>query len=118
MSEPSVSESLAASPLDTDEALALDPAQAVLEAPVAEQARAQVPRWYAVQVASSCEKKVKATLEQRAVTLGVHNRIFEIEIPQTPGVKLKKVPITSGCQEDQTLFHIQVEFPHCFPVML
>ena len=76
MSEPSVSESLADSPLDTDEALSLDPAQAVLDAPVAEQARAQVPRWYAVQVASSCEKKVKATLEQRAVTLGVHNRIF------------------------------------------
>ncbi len=50
----------------------------------------QVARWYAVQVASSCEKKVKATLEQRAVTLGVSNRILEIEIPQTPGVKLKK----------------------------
>ena len=49
-----------------------------------------VARWYAVQVASSCEKKVKATLEQRAVTLGVANRILEIEIPQTPGVKLKK----------------------------
>ena len=45
----------------------------------------QVARWYAVQVASSCEKKVKATLEQRAVTLGVDNRILEIEIPQTPG---------------------------------
>ena len=29
-----------------------------------------VARWYAVQVASSCEKKVKATLEQRAVTPG------------------------------------------------
>ena len=49
-----------------------------------------VARWYAIQVASSCEKKVKATLEQRAVTLGVDNRILEIEIPQTPGVKLKK----------------------------
>ena len=54
MSEPSVSEYLADSPLDTDEALSLDPAQAVLEAPVADQARAQVPRLYAVQVASSC----------------------------------------------------------------
>ena len=49
-----------------------------------------VARWYAVQVASSCEKKVKATLEQRAVTLGVSNRILEIEIPQTPAVKVKK----------------------------
>ena len=67
-----------------------------LPAPVGEGAggegaeKPQVARWYAVQVASSCEKKVKATLEQRAVTLGVDNRILEIEIPQTPGVKLKK----------------------------
>jgi transcriptional antiterminator NusG len=61
-------------------------AEATAEAPE----RAQVARWYAVQVASSCEKKVKATLEQRAVTLGVDNRILEIEIPQTPGVKIKK----------------------------
>ncbi len=62
-----------------------------LEAVAAEQAeKRQVARWYAVQVASSCEKKVKATLEQRAVTLGVDNRILEIEIPQTPGVKIKK----------------------------
>ena len=38
-------------------------------------ANTSVARWYAIQVASSCEKKVKATLEQRAVTLGVSNRI-------------------------------------------
>jgi transcriptional antiterminator NusG len=61
----------------------------ILSVPAAE-GRAPVARWYAVQVASSCEKKVKATLEQRAVTLGVDNRILEIEIPQTPAVKLKK----------------------------
>jgi len=53
-------------------------------------ARTSVARWYAVQVASSCEKKVKATLEQRAVTLGVSNRILEIEIPETPAIKVKK----------------------------
>ena len=53
-------------------------------------ARPAVARWYAVQVASSCEKKVKATLEQRALTLGVSNRILEIEIPQTPAIKIKK----------------------------
>nr|YP_009530610.1 transcription antitermination protein NusG [Paulinella micropora]AXY63299.1 transcription antitermination protein NusG [Paulinella micropora] len=46
--------------------------------------------WYVVQVASSCEKKVKATLEQRAITLGVNNRILEIAIPQTPAIKIKK----------------------------
>ena len=53
-------------------------------------ANTSIARWYAVQVASSCEKKVKATLEQRSVTLGVNNRIIEIEIPQTPGIKFKK----------------------------
>ena len=42
-------------------------------------ANTSIARWYAVQVASSCEKKVKATLEQRSVTLGVNNRIIEIE---------------------------------------
>ena len=47
-------------------------------------------RWYGVQVASSCEKNVKATLEQRAVTLGVENRILEIAIPQTPAIKVKQ----------------------------
>lgn len=47
-------------------------------------------RWYAVQVASGCEKRVKASLEQRLQTLDVTNRIFEIQIPQTPAVKLKK----------------------------
>ena len=51
-------------------------------------ANTNIARWYAVQVASSCEKKVKATLEQRSVTLGVNNRIIEIEIPQTPGIKI------------------------------
>ena len=61
----------------------------ILSVPAAE-GRAPVARWYAVQVASSCEKKVKATLEQRAVTLGVDSKILDIEIPQTPGVKLKK----------------------------
>ena len=39
-------------------------------------ANTSIARWYAVQVASSCEKKVKATLEQRSVTLGVNNRII------------------------------------------
>ena len=57
---------------------------------VSSKANTGIARWYAVQVASSCENKVKATLEQRSVTLGVNNRILEIEIPQTPGIKLKK----------------------------
>lgn len=47
-------------------------------------------RWYAVQVASGCEKRVKLNLEQRVNTLDVLNRIFQVEIPQTPAVKLRK----------------------------
>ncbi len=47
-------------------------------------------RWYAVQVASGCENRVKVTLEQRIQTLDVANRIFQIEIPQTPAVRLRK----------------------------
>jgi len=46
--------------------------------------------WYAVQVASGCEKRVKTTLEQRTQTLDVANRILQVEIPQTPTVKLRK----------------------------
>lgn len=47
-------------------------------------------RWYAVQVASGCEKRVKTNLEQRIQTLDVADRIFHIEIPQTPAVKIRK----------------------------
>ncbi len=74
------------SPLEDGAAPSADPVAAAAEAGE----KRQVARWYAVQVASSCEKKVKATLEQRAVTLGVDSKILDIEIPQTPGVKLKK----------------------------
>ncbi len=47
-------------------------------------------RWYAVQVASGCEKRVKANLEQRIRTLDVTDKILQIEIPQTPAVKIRK----------------------------
>ncbi|MBW4663600.1 MAG: transcription termination/antitermination protein NusG [Chroococcus sp. CMT-3BRIN-NPC107] len=47
-------------------------------------------RWYAVQVASGCEKKVKADLEQRAQTLDVADKIVQIEIPQTQAIKIRK----------------------------
>lgn len=50
----------------------------------------QKPQWYAVQVASGCEKRVKADLERRAQTFDVGERIFQIEIPQTPAVKIRK----------------------------
>jgi transcription termination/antitermination protein NusG len=47
-------------------------------------------RWYAVQVASGCEKRVKTDLEQRIRTLDIADRIFQVQIPQTPTVKIRK----------------------------
>ncbi len=47
-------------------------------------------RWYAVQVASGCEKRVKATLEQRIQTLDIGDRIFQVEIPHVAAVKIRK----------------------------
>jgi transcriptional antiterminator NusG len=48
------------------------------------------PRWYAVQVASGCENKVKLDLTQRIHSFDVGDRIIQIEIPQSPIVRLKK----------------------------
>ncbi|MBD2101347.1 transcription termination/antitermination protein NusG [Leptolyngbya sp. FACHB-261] len=56
-------------------------------------------RWYAVQVASGCEKRVKANLEQRAQTLDVADRIVQIEIPQTPAIKIRKDGSRQGTEE-------------------
>nr|WP_228035689.1 transcription termination/antitermination protein NusG [Oculatella sp. LEGE 06141] len=47
-------------------------------------------RWYAVQVASGCENRVKLNLEQRIKTLDVAGRVLQIEIPQTPVLKPQK----------------------------
>lgn len=47
-------------------------------------------RWYAVQVASGCEKRVKTNLEQRVHTLDVADRVLQVQIPQTPTVKVRK----------------------------
>ncbi|MBW4497741.1 MAG: transcription termination/antitermination protein NusG [Oscillatoria princeps RMCB-10] len=47
-------------------------------------------RWYAVQVASGCEKRVKTNLEQRIQTLDVGDRIFQVEIPQSAAIKIRK----------------------------
>ncbi len=52
--------------------------------------KSKTARWYAVQVASGCEKRVKANLEQRVRTLDVADRIFQVQIPQTPTVKIRK----------------------------
>lgn len=55
-----------------------------------DQQTAKTARWYAVQVASGCEKRVKTNLEQRIQTLDVADRILRIQIPQTPTVKIRK----------------------------
>jgi transcriptional antiterminator NusG len=47
-------------------------------------------RWFAVQVASGCEKRVKTNLEQRIRTLDVADRIFQIQIPKVPTIKITK----------------------------
>jgi transcription termination/antitermination protein NusG len=47
-------------------------------------------RWYAVQVASGCEKRVKTNLEQRIQTLDVVDRILQVEIPKSPTIKVRK----------------------------
>jgi transcription termination/antitermination protein NusG len=47
-------------------------------------------RWYAVQVASGCEKRVKTNLEQRIQTFDVADKIVQVEIPHTPAVKIRK----------------------------
>jgi transcription termination/antitermination protein NusG len=52
--------------------------------------RQKAARWYAVQVASGCEKRVKANLEQRVHTLDVADRILRIQIPKIPTIKVRK----------------------------
>ncbi|MBW4625849.1 MAG: transcription termination/antitermination protein NusG [Brasilonema octagenarum HA4186-MV1] len=47
-------------------------------------------RWYAVQVASGCEKRVKTNLEQRIQTFDLSEKILQVEIPHTPAVKIRK----------------------------
>lgn len=61
--------------------------------------RSQKPRWYAVQVASGCEKRVKTNLEQRIGTMDVADKILRVEIPQTPMVKIRKDGTRSHLEE-------------------
>jgi len=69
------------------------------EDPNLEKSTDRKPRWYAIQVASGCEKRVKANLEQRSQTLDVADRILQIEIPQTPIFKLRKDGTRQQAQE-------------------
>ncbi|MBR8826915.1 MAG: transcription termination/antitermination protein NusG [Gomphosphaeria aponina SAG 52.96 = DSM 107014] len=55
-----------------------------------EQEKPKKAHWYAVQVASGCEKRVKTNLEQRIHTLEVADRILHVQIPQASTVKIRK----------------------------
>ncbi|MEM9218937.1 MAG: transcription termination/antitermination protein NusG [Cyanobacteria bacterium P01_F01_bin.150] len=55
-----------------------------------EEAPKRGARWYAVQVASGCERRVKMNLEQRIQTLDVAQYILDIQIPQTTILKPQK----------------------------
>jgi transcriptional antiterminator NusG len=67
----------------TDEPRNLEEAETALDA-------LREARWYAVQVASGCEKRVKTNLEQRIQTFDVADKIVKVEIPHTPAVKIRK----------------------------
>lgn len=67
----------------TDEPRNLEEAETALDALLE-------ARWYAVQVASGCEKRVKTNLEQRIQTFDVADKIVQVEIPHTPAVKIRK----------------------------
>jgi transcriptional antiterminator NusG len=67
-----------------------DDQSTILEEEQPKEIKPKSGRWYAVQVASGCEKRVKANLEQRIHTLDVATRILQVEIPKTPIVKIRK----------------------------
>ena len=46
--------------------------------------------WYVVQTASGHEKKVKGYIEKRIETMEVWDRIFSVEVPERPVVKVKQ----------------------------
>lgn len=48
------------------------------------------PRWYALQVASGCEKRVKTNIEQRVRSFNVADRVIQVQIPHTPTIKIRK----------------------------
>lgn len=48
------------------------------------------PRWYVVQVAAGCEKKVKADIEQRVNSFNLNDRVLDVRIPQSPTIRVRK----------------------------
>jgi transcriptional antiterminator NusG len=67
-----------------------EPLNSNLQSEETAEAALKEARWYAVQVASGCEKRVKTNLEQRIQTFDVADKIIQVEIPHTPAVKIRK----------------------------
>lgn len=67
-----------------------EPRNSTLQSEEAAETALKEARWYAVQVASGCEKRVKTNLEQRIQTFDVADKIIQVEIPHTPAVKIRK----------------------------
>jgi transcription termination/antitermination protein NusG len=67
-----------------------EPRNSTLQSEEAAETAFKEARWYAVQVASGCEKRVKTNLEQRIQTFDVADKIIQVEIPHTPAVKIRK----------------------------
>lgn len=57
------------------------------------------PAWYAVQVSSGCEKKVKTNILQRAQTFHVVDRILQVAIPERAAIKVKKDGSKAAAEE-------------------
>ncbi|HEY9806420.1 MAG TPA: transcription termination/antitermination protein NusG [Candidatus Obscuribacterales bacterium] len=74
----------------SDESYNALPPEVRVESREEESSAPNTSHWYAVQVASGCEKRVKTNLEQRVQTMDVADRILQVEIPQTPAVKIRK----------------------------
>ncbi len=58
--------------------------------PASDVAAAENGKWYVVHVKTGYEPRVKTALEQRAKSLGVEDRIFDIVIPMRETVNVKK----------------------------
>ncbi|MGL6284401.1 MAG: transcription termination/antitermination protein NusG [Microcoleaceae cyanobacterium] len=69
-------------------------------------------RWYAVQVASGCEKRVKANLSQRIQTLDVTDRIFKIEIPHAAAFRIAKDGSKKPTEEKVFPGYVLVQIRH------
>ena len=56
-------------------------------------------KWYVIHVKTGYEGRVKAALEQRIVSLGVDDRVFEIVIPTREVVNVKKGKKTKATEK-------------------